>query len=552
MGLSTVSTVHRFPAAALKDPALLDATRPSGAAHGTSRSVQDAYARDPIEPSVLVLDGYGLRLSVERGQLQLADGLGAHRRTRTLSRAERTVRRIVILGQSGHLTLEALHWSSAIGLQVLHVDTQGRTSALTSTAGANDARLRRAQALAVDTPIGLQITRSLLRAKLEGHAAILTGNLQLPEQAAAIHAHADTLSTAPSTVRCREIEAAAAIVYFNAWTSRITARFAKADQPAVPAHWQAFNIRRSPLDAGRSPRKAADPINALLNYGYALGEAECILALRAVGLDPGMGILHADKPHRDSLALDLLEPLRPVIERDVLELLNSRHLRKRDFHETPEGNCRLLAPLTHELAERLPAYARACAPHAEAIAHALASSSSAPIPLRTPLTKSNARAVQKPAGRRRSAYDPKPELRPVASCRDCGALLSEPRQQLCQACWAPERVALQTQRAARGVAERIRRRAAGETDPTQTDEARARRKASLVSAKAAEAAWNRAHDGVEANPDEWPDILATLQPIPLSQLQKATGLSLASCSRIRGGYLKPHIRHWPSLAGLSL
>jgi CRISPR-associated endonuclease Cas1 len=513
--------------------------------------VAQSYHRDLRDPSILVLDGYGLRVTVERGQLQLADGFGAHRRTRTLTRAERTVRRIVILGQSGHLTLEALHWCSAIGLQVLHVDAHGRTSPLTSTAGANDARLRRAQACAADKPIGLAITRSLLHAKLDGHATILSTNLQLPDQAAAIHAYAETLSSASSAARCREIEAAAAIIYFNAWTSRVTAQFAKADQPAVPAHWLAFSIRRSPLDAGRSPRKAADPINALLNYAYALGEAECILALRAVGLDPGMGILHADKPHRDSLALDLLEPLRPVIERDVLEMLSTRHLRKRDFHETPEGNCRLLAPLTHELAEHLPAYARACAPHAEAIAHALARSSSAPIPLRTPLTKNNARGVQNRAGRRRSVYDPKPALRPVASCRDCGTLLSEPRQQLCAGCWASERVALQTQRAARGVAERARRRAAGETDPTQTEQARAKRRASLIAGKQAEAAWLHANPTARADPERWIVIRGGLTDIPLARITLATGLSLSASSRVRSGKLVPHLRHWESLAGLS-
>lgn len=276
------------------------------------------------------------------------------------------------------------------------------------------------------------------------------------------------------------------------------------------------------------------------------------MALRTVALDPGMGVLHTDKPHRDSLALDLLETLRPVLERDVLELLTTRNLRKQDFHETAEGNCRLLAPLTHELAEHLPTYAKACAPHAEAIAHALANSAAAPIPLRTPLTQTNTRAVQSRAGKRRSAYDPKPAVRPVASCRECGALLSEPRKQLCAACWASERVALQTQRAARGVAERARRREAGEPDPTQTPIAATKRTALLVAAKAAEAQWLQAHPDVRADPQRWEAIRANLADISLAQLQGATGLSLSACSRIRSGLLKPHQRHWESLSELPL
>ena len=85
-------------------------------------------------------------------------------------------------------------------------------------------------------------------------------------QAGAILTHAQALLDATATAQCREIEAAAAIIYFGAWTDRAQATFAKADRMAVPAHWLRYTGRRSPLDAGRSPRKAADPINALLNY----------------------------------------------------------------------------------------------------------------------------------------------------------------------------------------------------------------------------------------------------------------------------------------------
>jgi len=69
----------------------------------------------------------------------------------------------------------------------------------------------------------------------------------------------------------------------------------------MPAHWLAFAARTSPLTA--SPRTAADPVNAVLNYLYALLEAEVRIACLKVGLDPGIGVLHADQKARDSLAL---------------------------------------------------------------------------------------------------------------------------------------------------------------------------------------------------------------------------------------------------------
>jgi CRISPR/Cas system-associated endonuclease Cas1 len=55
-----------------------------------------------------------------------------------------------------------------------------------------------------------------------------------------------------------------------------------------------------------------------------------------------LGILHTDKKNRDSLALDLLEPLRPAVDRHVLRLLLAQRFRATDFHETRQGACRLL------------------------------------------------------------------------------------------------------------------------------------------------------------------------------------------------------------------
>src|SRR3954447_21191690 len=71
---------------------------------GTWRSaaLAEVYADQGKTANVLVVDGHGLRVCVERGHLILSDGLGAHRRERRISRANRTVRRIAILGHSGH------------------------------------------------------------------------------------------------------------------------------------------------------------------------------------------------------------------------------------------------------------------------------------------------------------------------------------------------------------------------------------------------------------------------------------------------------------------
>jgi CRISPR-associated endonuclease Cas1 len=121
--------------------------------------------------------------------------------------------------------------------------------------------------------------------------------------------------------------------------------FARRDAADVPAHWRSFGTRSSPLTG--APRLAAKPANALLNYLYSILEGEAAIAARIVGLDPGLGVFHADQPSRDSLAADLMEPVRPLVDRFVLGLLAHRYFAAADFHETRQGVCRVtpgLAP----------------------------------------------------------------------------------------------------------------------------------------------------------------------------------------------------------------
>ena len=79
-------------------------------------------------------------------------------------------------------------------------------------------------------------------------------------------------------------------------------------------------------------------MNALLSFLYALLRAECEAALEGIGLDPQVGYLHALRPGRPALALDLMEELRPVLaDRLALTLVHRRQLQERDFAELPGG-----------------------------------------------------------------------------------------------------------------------------------------------------------------------------------------------------------------------
>ena len=89
---------------------------------------------------------------------------------------------------------------------------------------------------------------------------------------------------------------------------------------------------------GRSRRPPLDRVNALLSFLYAMLGHDCRGALEGVGLDPAIGFLHADRPGRMSLSLDIMEELRPVLaDRLALSLINRRQLSVSDFEETETG-----------------------------------------------------------------------------------------------------------------------------------------------------------------------------------------------------------------------
>lgn len=89
---------------------------------------------------------------------------------------------------------------------------------------------------------------------------------------------------------------------------------------------------------GRSRRPPLDRVNAMLSFAYSLLAHDCASALESVGLDSYVGFLHRDRPGRTSLALDLMEELRPCMaDRFVLTLVNNRMIRPEDFQTQDSG-----------------------------------------------------------------------------------------------------------------------------------------------------------------------------------------------------------------------
>jgi len=464
--------------------------------------------------------------------LLLEDGIGAERHQARFPRVGHGLKRLVVIGSDGIVSLAALRWLADQDASFVMLERDGKVLATTSPVRPSDAKLRRAQALAHSSGAALPITRELIRQKLTGQEHVARHKLLDDATADKIAQFRTEVPAADCIATVRLIEAQAALAYWSAWRT-LPVNFPKNDLRRVPEHWRSFGARISPLTG--SPRLACNPPNSILNYLYSLLEAEARLAAAALGLDPGLGVLHADAPNRDSLALDLLEPVRPQVDAYVLDWITRQPLRREWFFEQRDGNCRLMAALAVQLAETVPTWGRAVAPVAEWVARAFWSTIRKPdAPLATRLTQNNKRAAK--GSPTQLPHKRVPFQQNV--CAVCGKPI-EQNSVHCGDC------ALRNSTASLIDGARLGRVAA------QSPTARERRRET-----------KRRHDLARRNwpPSDHPSWLTDeayttqIQPrlarATLSEIASAIGVSIPYASDIRRGRRRPHPRHWQALAEL--
>ncbi len=481
---------------------------------------------------VVTLFGFGIRVQVERGHLILKDGIGSDRRETRYSRIENNLKRVVVIGSDGMVSLAALRWLADRDAAFVMLDRNGSVLATTGPVRPSDARLRRAQALASESGIALQIVRELIDRKLCAQEQLVRTKLNNPVSADKIADARTGVSHAPTIERVRNLEAKAGFAYWSAWRN-IPIRFPSKDTRRVPAHWRAFGTRVSPLTG--SPRLAVNPANAMLNYLYAVLESETRLAVTAQGLDPGLGVLHFDRPNRDSLACDVMEPARPQVDAYVLDWIQSQPLRREWFFEQRDGSCRLMGTFASRLSETAPSWAQAVAPMTEWISRKLWST----LPNRnknyspaTRLTQSHRRQVKGGLAYPSTQLGPRPQ----ATCTGCGAEIAS-RHKNCGAC-------------AKTLARRglIKAAKLGRI-ATHSPKAEALRAKTMRRQMAAKREWKQSDLPDWINEDLYrkkiqPRLLETTVPA----ISSALNVSEPYASDIRAGKRLPHPRHWLALA----
>ncbi|HLM21748.1 MAG TPA: CRISPR-associated endonuclease Cas1 [Propionibacteriaceae bacterium] len=476
----------------------------------------------------VILDGVGVSLRVNRGQLICADGEGQERRERRISRnqaAAGQIRRLLILGD-GMITTEAMAWCHNLGIGLVVCDRAAAPLLAGGPALYRHGSLTKAQALATVNGTAMRVVHTLLDRRLADQARITRTHLDRPDCADAIDVFRTELRNTGNAEQAMVVEMQAADQYWSAWNHAVHLNFAAQDRRRVPHYWLTFGGRTTPLVEAGTNRHAATPTNAMINFGMRLAEIETTLACHALGLDPYIGLAHANHPHRPAFVLDLMEAVRGVVEETVWQLTMSRTFRKADFAEGPTGEVRILPPFSHAFAAGLlPSLRAAVAPVAEDVAKTLLDATHHTGTVPTALTRRNSKSSVLAGGGLARSKRPRSTATQLWTCPQCGAAVNNSKHVRCQGCI--------------------------NADARQTTEIRGRRGNAIAARKRAYRAWEKAGGLGDLDPNTWNRIAAGLKTVKLSDIMQVTGVSKSFASTIRSGKYRPHVSHWPALAVLA-
>lgn len=309
---------------------------------------------------ILVLSGHSLDIRMNSGGLKIKDGFSFEEGVRQtyINRGTNDIEHIVILGQTGAITFDAIKWIIDQKIMVTFLDSEGKVITDFMPENHISAITKRRQATA-DNGLNIKIGAWLLAEKFKGQRETLNHMLNTcykagwfsPEreyrigQAIAISQDRErALHTCLNADSQRVLEAQTAAAYWHCFEG-IPLTWEKLKK--VPVNWLAIGNRTSPKTGG--PRKAIDPFNAGLNYLYAVLETRIRNSCIINSVDPDFGIIHVDQASRTSLVFDLMEPIRPKVDRLLFDWVLGRKFNPKDFFETREGICRVSPDITSHI-----------------------------------------------------------------------------------------------------------------------------------------------------------------------------------------------------------
>jgi CRISPR-associated endonuclease Cas1 len=327
-----------------------------------------AYRRPrerPREP--LVLTGHGVSLRIEHGALVVRNGFTHHPQEREVFRYfkgdVRLPPRIIVLDGSGGLSFDVVNWLAEQNVALFRINYLGEVVSIIGGSGAayDSEQVRWQLETRADPQRRLDFCCELIASKIGASAHTL--RTALPDSGARQVA-LKKASASIQRLRGRAVrtvndvlltEAGAAATYFAAWRG-LPLRWRRRARSPIPSAWEFAEGRASKREAGGPiNRHATHPMNAMLNYAYAVLHSQVQREAINEGFDPRLGIMHETRTGGQALVLDLMEARRPAIDAHVLKFASSELLSFEDFVIRKDGVCRLAPQLARRLCASVPA-----------------------------------------------------------------------------------------------------------------------------------------------------------------------------------------------------
>ena len=271
-------------------------------------------ARDQRRP--LYLNTQGLHVGKEGERLRIKD------KNRVIEEVRlRDVNQINLHG-SIQLTAQTVQTALQMGIPILYFSSRHWFYGMAGAMGLQNVGLRRQQFRSADDPaFCLALAQALVRGKILNCRTLLMRNHTQPTKQTLLELKrlASRAMDTDSLASLLGIEGTAARLYFQSFSGMIKVGLNVSSGGALDDDRPTFDFRT------RNRRPPRDPVNALLSLAYSLLTKDCTIACTAVGLDPHLGFYHQVRPGKPALALDLMEPFRPLIaDSVVIAAINNR------------------------------------------------------------------------------------------------------------------------------------------------------------------------------------------------------------------------------------
>ena len=310
----------------------------------------------------IILNGDGVHLRIEKGTLHIRNGFTHHPQEPETYRFFRgdldLPSRIIAIDCSGGLSFDVLAWLSEQGVSLICADWKGDAFSVLSCNGytADPAKVCWQRETRANETARLAFAADVIRRKLAASVAMLEAHIAPSELQAAAIAKARSGMSRLSDEKVADvngifaIEGECAAAYFTAWQG-VEIAWKGIKRHPIPDGWLSYR-NRSSLATGVKPenRNASHPVNAMLNYAYAVKSAQLQVQAVAEGYDPTIGIMHNGRREKSAYILDVIEPERPKVDATILKLIAGHTFSGADFIIREDGGCRLSPQLSRHVA----------------------------------------------------------------------------------------------------------------------------------------------------------------------------------------------------------